>query len=75
MKRNFRPGASFRKPTRTKIQQKINLMNCILHRERFTDADIASLAAGYGHSEAEVRAMVAEEMQRRAEREVRRGAA
>lgn len=75
MKRNFRPGASFRKPTRTKIQQKINLMNCILHRERFTDADISSLAAGYDHSEAEVRAMIAEEMQRRADREVRRGAA
>ena len=72
MKRNFRPGASFRKPTRTKIQQKINLMNCILHRERFTDADIASLAAGYDHSEAEVRAMIAELL---ADREVRRGAA
>ena len=72
MKRNFRPGASFRKPTRTKIQQKINLMNCILHRERFTDADIATLAAGYDHSEAEVRAMISELL---ADREVRRGAA
>lgn len=72
MKRNFRPGTSFRKPTRTKIQQKINLMNCILHRERFTDADIATLAAGYDHSEAEVRAMISELL---ADREVRRGAA
>lgn len=72
MKRNFRPGASFRKPTRTKIQQKINLMNCILHRERFTDADIASLAAGYDHSEAEVRAMISKLL---AEREARCGPA
>lgn len=61
---NRRP-AQFRKPQRTKIHQKINLMNCILHRDRFTDADIASLAAGYGHSEADVRAMVADELSRR----------
>lgn len=72
MKRTFRPGTSFRKPTRTKIQQKINLMNCILHRESFSDAVIESLSKSYDHPVDEVRAMVDAEL---AKREVRRGAA
>lgn len=64
----YRGRTNFRKPTRTKIGQKIALMQCILHRDSFTDADIESLARGYGHSEDDVRAMVAEEMTRRGAR-------
>lgn len=66
----FKSAGGFRKPTRTKIGQKIALMQCILHRETFTDRDIESLARGYGQSEDDVRAMVAEEMARRGARHV-----
>lgn len=64
----FNRKKQFRKPERTKIGQKIALMQCIMHRESFSERDIEGLARGYGHSEAEVRAMIAEEMQRRAAR-------
>lgn len=60
----------FRKPTRTKVGQKIALMQCILARDSFTDSDIESLARCFGHSEADVRVMVDEELQRRESRAV-----
>ena len=72
----MRPGASFRKPTRTKTGQLINLMNCLMHRDGpFTDADVDTFSRCYGMPQDKVRGLIAEEMQRRAEREARRGAA
>ena len=62
----------FPKPGPTKIGKRIALMDCIMHRDRFTEADIDSLARGFGHSVEDVRAMVADELARR---EARRGAA
>ena len=37
-------------------------MMAILHRENFTDADIASLARSYGVDEARVRGMIADKV-------------
>lgn len=62
----------FPKPAPTKIGKRIALMDCILHRDGFTDADIESLARGFGETPESVRAMVEEELARR---EARRGAA
>ncbi len=66
----FKSAGGFRKPTRTKIGQKIALMQCILHRESFTERDIEGLSRGYGHSIEDVRAMVADELARREARHV-----
>lgn len=61
---------NFRKPARTKIGQRIALMQCILNRDSFTDSDVESLARGFGHSIDDVRAMVADEIARREARHV-----
>lgn len=62
----------FPKPAPTKIGKRIALMDCILHRDSFTEADIESLARGFGETPDAVRVMVEEELARR---EARRGAA
>lgn len=73
---SYSPRKSFRKPTRTKIGQKINLMQCLMNRDGpFTDADVDTFSRSFGMSQDVVRAMIADEMQRRAEREARYGAA
>lgn len=66
----YRGRTNFRKPTRTKIGQKIALMQCIMHRESFSERDIEGLARGYGQSVDVVRSMVAEELARREARRV-----
>lgn len=55
----------FPKPAPTKIGKRIALMGCILHRDRFTEADIESLARGFGETPESVRVMVEEELSRR----------
>lgn len=60
-----RPHSNFRQEGPSKIGKKIALMQCILNRPVLDEAAINSLVNGFGHSEAEVRAMVAEELQRR----------
>lgn len=62
----------FPRPAPTKIGKRIALMDCILHRDRFTEADIESLARGFGEPPETVRVLVQEELARR---EARRGAA
>lgn len=65
-----RPNTSFRKEGPTKIGKKIALMQCILNRECLDESAINSLINSFGHSEVEVRAMVAEELARREARRV-----
>lgn len=66
----YRGRTNFRKPERTKIGQKIALMQCIMHRESFSERDIEGLSRGYGQSVDVVRSMVAEELARREARRV-----
>lgn len=61
----FKSAGGFRKPTRTKIGQKIALMQCILARDSFTERDIEGLSRSYGYSVDDIRAMIADKNARR----------